>query len=91
MKIVEVIALNEKKYDKILLLKKPENNSSYKIDDMQDQHIFSDMAQVDTDFFDLEVDDYFLLDNEGLSDIVFSGSKHDYDIDQEDMTLVLIY
>lgn len=91
MKVVEVIALNEKKYDKILLLKRPANSSSYKVEDMEETYIFSDMAQVNTEYFDIELDDYFLLDNEGLRDIVFSGSNHDFDIKEDDMTLVLIF
>ncbi|NLW52470.1 MAG: hypothetical protein GXY87_03785 [Tissierellia bacterium] len=90
MTVVELIALNQQRYDKILVLETKEKDHNPYIGNMLTQNVYSDMNLVDTKYYTNEAVDYFLLDQEGLKELVFVDQEINPDLEESDKVLVIL-
>ena len=90
MTVVELIALNQQRYDKILVLETKKKDHNPYIGNMLTQNVYSDMNLVDTKYYTNEAVDYFLLDQEGLKELVFVDQEINPDLEESDKVLVIL-
>lgn len=90
MQIIELLAINQQRFTKILILETKDQSKNPAIDNIKEKHIFNSMDQVSRDFYEIEANDYFLLDKEGLEHIVYTSQNLDLDIEEDDRVLVIL-
>jgi len=90
MQVVELIAINQAKYNKILIMETKEDSNDPYIENVIDKKLYTDMNLVDRVYYNYQATDYFLLDKEGLSQVVYRNKDMDIEIDENDKILVII-
>ena len=90
MTLVELIALNQERYNKILVMERPEDITSLAASDMTSFETYTDMNLVDNKHFTKEAKDYFLLEKDGLKDLIFMDDPYLENFQDDDKVLVII-
>lgn len=90
MQIIELIALNQSKYEKILILKIKDDSKDPYIKNATEVKLFNDMNLVDKEYYSFEAKDYFLLDLEGLKAVVYRDQEIDLNLESNENILVII-
>ena len=90
MQVLEAIAINQAKYNRILLLKNKEGVNELDLRGIKLLGSYFDMGAVEKDYYLNELVDYFLLDKEGVTEIFKDVPLNLADISDEDRVLVLV-
>lgn len=90
MTVVELIALNQQRYEKILILETKDKGHDPSIEKIEHSEVYSDMNLVDTKYYVNEALDYFLLDQEGLKELIYRTNDVDERLESSDKVLVIL-